>query len=127
MENDDKQFGYKRLIIWQNTRLLRRRVYEITERFPKIEMRRVSQMRDCARSAKQNIQEGYFKSTKSFINYLLITKGSLNELMGDLDDCKDDGLITNEEHNELFGLAGRTDYLVKRTIDGLHRKLNIRR
>ena len=38
----DKQ-GYRKLIVWQN-------VYK---------MRRVSHMRDSARSAKQNIQEGY--------------------------------------------------------------------
>lgn len=126
MEQQETQYGYRRLIIWQNTKTLRRRVYEITERFPKVEMRRVSQMRDCARSSKQNIQEGYFKSTKSFINCLLISKGSINELMGDLEDCEEDGLITKEEFDELFGLAGRTDYLIKRTIDGLRRKLNPR-
>lgn len=41
--------GFKKLIVWKNAYDLRRMVYEITRRFPKSEMRRVSQMRDAAR------------------------------------------------------------------------------
>lgn len=51
--------GFRKIIVWQNTYKLRKLVYEITKRFPQSEMRRVSQMRDAARSMKQNIQEGY--------------------------------------------------------------------
>ena len=66
--------GYKKLIVWKNAYKLRRKVYEITRRFPKIELRRVSQMRDAARSIKQNIQEGYGKSLGEYIHSLEISK-----------------------------------------------------
>jgi hypothetical protein len=46
--------GYKKLIVWQNCKLLRKMIYEITQKFPKSEYRRVSQMNDAARSTKQN-------------------------------------------------------------------------
>jgi len=71
-------YAYRKLIIWKNACEIRRKIYKITSRFPKLEMRRISQMNDAARSIKQNIQEGYFKSTKSYINYLITSKGSVN-------------------------------------------------
>jgi len=69
----EKEPGYKKLIVWQNAYKLRRIIYEITEQFSRAEMRRVSQMRDCSRSVKQNIQEGYRKTLPSYINYLNIS------------------------------------------------------
>ncbi len=50
--------GYKKLVVWKNAHKLRKLIYEMTKTFPKNEMRRISQMRDSARSVKQNIQEG---------------------------------------------------------------------
>jgi four helix bundle protein len=98
-------------------------VYGITKSFPKGEMRRVSQMRDAARSAKQNIQEGYSRrSLGSYIYFLGIAKSSLNELVGDIEDCYDDGLITKKTFEELNELCGKTDYLFMRLLQSLRRK-----
>lgn len=95
MSNFGPAEGYKRLIVWQNAAKLRKMVYEITKNFPKAEYRRVSQMRDAARSVKQNIQEGYKKhSLGEYIRHLDIACGSLGELAGDIDDCHEDRLIT---------------------------------
>ena len=86
-------------------------------------MRRVSQMNDAARSTKQNIQEGYKrKSLGEYIHSLTIAQGSLGELMGDVDDCYDDGLINKTELDELEEIMGKTDYLFKRLIQALERK-----
>ena len=49
--------AYEDLKFYQDIRTLRRLTYQITERFNKTHMRLVSQMRDAARSAKQNILE----------------------------------------------------------------------
>ncbi|MFV1917279.1 MAG: four helix bundle protein [Patescibacteria group bacterium] len=114
--------GYKKLVVWKNAYKLRRRVYVITKRFPKVEMRRVSQMRDAARSTKQNIQEGYGKSLGEYIHSLEISRGSLRELTGDIEDCRDDLLITSNELEELNELCGKTDYLFMRLIQSLRRK-----
>ena len=119
----DKQ-GYRKLIVWQNAYKLRKSIYVITKRFASAEMRRVSQMRDAARSIKQNIQEGYGRTLGLYINYLEISKGSLKELSGDVEDCFDDGLITNDEFKKLDALCGKTDYLFMRLIQSLRQKQN---
>lgn len=116
--------GFRKLIVWQNTYRLRKLVYETTKRFPQSEMRRVSQMRDAARSMKQNIQEGYGKSLGEYIHSLGISQGSVRELSGDVEDCFDDGLITGEEFERLNELYGKTDYLLMRLIQSLRRKAN---
>lgn len=114
------QGSYRRLIVWQNAARLRKLVYDITARFPRSEMRRVSQMRDSARSVKQNIQEGYCRSSiGEYIHFLEISQGSLGELSGDIDDCFEDKLITKKEFEVLDELCGKTDYLLKRLIQSL--------
>ena len=114
--------GFRKLIVWQNAYELRRIVYEITRRFPKSEMRRVSQMRGAARSVKQNIQEGYGRTLGLYINYLEISKGSLRELSGDIQDCFDDGLITKDEFRKASEIIGKTDYLFMRLVQSLRKK-----
>ena len=52
---------YENLKFYQDICEIRRFIYKITERFNKTHLRLVSQMRDAARSAKQNIREGYRK------------------------------------------------------------------
>lgn len=114
--------GYKKLIVWQNAYRLRRLVFEITKRFAMIEVRRISQMRDAARSIKQNIQEGYGKTLGEYLHSLEISRGSLRELSGDVEDCFDDKLITEEEFTELISLCGKTDYLFMKLIQSLRCK-----
>lgn len=68
--------GYKKLIIYQNLSRLRSLVYKSTSSFNKIHIRLVSQMRDAARSAKQNLAEGYMKNTLGdFIRSVEISRG----------------------------------------------------
>ncbi len=116
--------GYKKLIVWQIAYTLRQRVYNITKRFPKAEMRRVSQMNATARSVKQNIQEGYKQtSLPKYISYLRdIALPSLSELFGDIEDCYDDRLITEVEFKELRDLYGRGNFMFRRLINALERK-----
>ena len=124
-ESEKKQYGedgFRKLIVWKNAYELRKKIYEITKKFPRNEMRRISQMRDAARSVKQNIQEGYLKSTKEYIHSLEISRGSLAELLGDIDDCRDDLLIEISNFVELHSLCKRTGYLFHRLIQSLRRK-----
>jgi len=115
------QAGYKKLIVWQNAEKLRSLLYQITRRFKPIEFRRVTQMTDAARSVKQNMQEGYkCGSLGGYIRYLNISSGSLGEVKGDIDDCLQDGLIIQKEHEELDKLCGTTDYLLKKMIKSMH-------
>lgn len=112
--------GYKNLIVWKNAAKLRKLVYEITKRFPRSEYRRVSQMRDAARSIKQNIQEGYKRrSIREYIQSLSVAQGSLSELRGDIDDCYEDKLISHAEILGLNDLNAKTDYLFNRLMTSL--------
>lgn len=116
--------GYKKLVVWQNLKLLRKRVYDITSVFHKSEHRRVSQMQYAARSAKQNVQEGYGQTIGKYLNALNISQGSLHELHGDVEDCFEDHLITEEEFRELDKLCGTTDFLFKRLMQSLQKFRN---
>ena len=69
-------------------------------------------MRDAARSAKQNIREGYRKGTiGEFIHSIKISLGSLEELSGDVQDCKEDKLITEDEYLKFSKLYQSASYL----------------
>lgn len=115
--------GYAKLIVWREAAVLRRLVYRATQGFPSIELRRVSQMRDAARSVKQNIQEGYARrSLGEYIRFLEIAKSSLAELKGDIDDCLEDGLLGENSFKELDSSANRTDYLLFRLLQSLRNK-----
>ena len=118
----EENVSYKKLFVWKNSYELRRMVYQISLRFPKTEIRRISQMRDAARSVKQNIQEGYSKSLPSYINHLNIARGSLLELRGDIEDCFDDELISEQEFRKLLELVNKTQYLFKKLIESLNQK-----
>jgi four helix bundle protein len=113
--------GFRKLIVWQNAYKLRKLVYDTSARFPKSELRRVSQMRDAARSVKQNIQEGYGRTLREYMHYLGIAKGSLRELSGDIEDCRDDGLITQDEFAIFNELLCKTDYLFVRLLQSLRK------
>ena len=115
--------GYKKLVAWKNARELRALVFQLTSTFPRSEMRRVSQMRDAARSVKQNIQEGYQRrSLGEYIRGLDISKASLAELQGDLEDCREDEVLSSEAFEQAYDLCKRTDYIFVRLIQALYRK-----
>lgn len=114
--------AYENLRFYQEICEIRRKAYKITERFPKGEMRRVSQMRDAIRSAKQNIQEGYKKETAGeFAHSIKISRGSLEEFKGDFTDCLEDDLINKEEFSSLIKLVHSADYLSARYLIALYK------
>jgi len=122
-QNSLNEAPYKKLIVWQNARILRKKIYDITRGFSKSEYRRVSQMNDAARSVKQNIQEGYGQTLPKYINALRnIAKPSLSELRGDIDDCYEDNLISESEFKDLDSLCCKTDYLFMKLIRSLENR-----
>jgi len=113
---------YEKLKFYQNICEIRRLIYKVTERLEKMNVRLVIQMRDSARSAKQNIREGYRKDTVGeFAHSIKISAGSLGELEGDIDDCFEDGLVAEEEYKKLKDLFGQTNYQIDRYIDAIHK------
>ncbi len=77
-------------------------------------------MCDAARSAKQNIREGYKKETVGeFAHSIRISRGSLEELGGDAEDCLQDHLINQTEYAQIAQLIKSADYLSARYLYSL--------
>ena len=113
---------FEDLKFYQNICEIRKVIFDITEHFDSIHVRLVRQMRDAARSAKQNIREGYMKdSVGEFAQGIKIAKGSLHELKGDLNDCFEDGLIQKNQHDFLQDMIGKTNNQMDRYLDSLYR------
>lgn len=73
---------YKDLLIWQKGILLAEHAYVLTKDFPQDEIYSLTnQIKRSAVSISSNIAEGYGRnSTKSYVNFLKIARGSLYEL-----------------------------------------------
>ena len=116
---------YEKLKFYQDACELRRLIVQITERFEKIHMRLVSQMRDAAHSAKQNIREGYSRgSLAEFLRAIRISQGSLEELSGDINDCLEDKLISSKEHEKLTGLCKSALYMSSQYVKSMNKSAN---
>jgi len=117
-----KEMPYEKLKFYQDICNIRRLIYQITERFTKANLRLISQMRDAARSAKQNIREGYKKgSIGEFIHSIKISQGSLEELSGDVEDCLEDNLISKEEFTQFSKLFRSAEFMSSRYIEALYK------
>ncbi len=74
--------SYKDLLIWQKGIQIAVEVYKITQEFPPEEMFGLTnQLRRASNSISLNIAEGYGRhTTKSYVNYLVNTRSTLNEV-----------------------------------------------
>lgn len=91
--------SYKDLLIWQKGIELTEKVYQLVKTFPNDELYALtSQIKRCSISIPSNIAEGYGrKSTKNYIQFLRISRGSLFELETQLIIAKKLNYITDEE------------------------------
>jgi len=100
--------SFKDLIVWQKTIELVNEIYKVTKPFPKEEMYGLSsQIRRAAISIPANIAEGWGRgTTKSYIQFLEISRGSLFEL------------------NTLIIISYNQEYLNREICDEIENKLN---
>lgn len=102
--NDPNGFQY--LGVWQNAALLRVLVRKFTLTLPLKELRLKAQLDDAARSQKRNIEEGWKRPTTSeYLNFLGYAQGSLEEVKGDLRDCKTDGFLKSQPGSTLIDIG----------------------
>lgn len=102
---------------WKKAHELTLKIYEITKDFPKDELFGLtSQMRRASTSVPCNIVEGKARgSSKDFKRFLLIARGSLEELKYQILLSKDLNYINEEKNNELQNKAKE----VGRLLNGL--------
>ncbi len=95
--------GYQYLAVWQNAALLRVLIRKFTLTLPLKESRLKAQMDDSARSVKRNIEEGWKRATtKEYLDFLGFSQGSLEEVYGDVNDCRTDGFIKSVPGSSLY-------------------------
>ena len=82
MEKKPKISSFKDLKVWQKAMDISVEVYQLTAGFPTQEIYGLTnQIRRAPNSVSLNIAEGHGRnSTKSYVNFLNIANGSLNEL-----------------------------------------------
>ena len=92
--------SFRNLIAWQRGMELVRAVYLVTQRMPREErFGLTTQMRRAAVSVPSNIAEGYARqSTRDYIKYLRIARGSLAELSTHVDLAMSMEMISLDQH-----------------------------
>jgi four helix bundle protein len=94
--------SFRDLIVWQKSIMLVKKIYELTKKFPLEERYSLSsQMQRAAVSIPSNIAEGWMrKSSKSFIQFLRISLGSVGELETQTEIAKQEEYIDDVEYQE---------------------------
>jgi four helix bundle protein len=116
--------SFEKLEVWQKSHTLVRSVYKLTSMFPKDERYGlISQIRRSAVSVPANIVEGRARrSTKDFIRFLMISRGSLEELEYLLFLSKDLTFLDQTSYTYLTKQTGE----VSAMLNGLIRSLRDR-
>ena len=116
--------SYRELIVWQRATDLAESVYTMTCGFPRQEVYGLtSQVRRSAVSVASNIAEGQGrKSTRDFLNFLSIARGSLCETETQVLLAQRLGYLKGHDGSGLLSQAAE----VGRLINGLARALSRR-
>jgi len=111
------------LHVWQEARVLVKDIYTVTKQFPREEIYALtSQMRRAAVSVPSNISEGAARtSTKEFLQFLSIARGSLSGLETQVILTTDLGYIENNE--PLLSRIDRTFSLLGGLINSIQKKV----
>jgi four helix bundle protein len=98
--------SYRELIVWQKAMEVAAIVYKLVKRLPKEETYSLSdQMRRAAVSIPGNIAEGQARnSSKEFIQFLAIAKGSKAELETQLLLCVKIGYLDEQDIEEVMNI-----------------------
>jgi four helix bundle protein len=115
---------HRDLLAWQKGMALAKAVYEATRAFPKEELFGLtSQIRRAAVSVPANIAEGSGRgSTKEFLQFLMIARGSLAEVETLLLLAKDLSMVSGEAFAKLEILINEISALIGGLIASLRRR-----
>lgn len=113
--------SYRELEVWQKSMNLVEFCYKITGEFPKEELYSLTnQIRRAAVSIPSNIAEGQSRwSTKEFLRFLSIAKGSLSELETQLILAQRLNYLSETALNEIIELTNE----IGKMISGLRKSL----
>lgn len=112
---------YTNLLVWKESHKLVLKIYNITEKFPQNEMYGlVSQIRRAAVSIPSNIVEGKSRgSQKDLLRFLMISRGSLEEVKYQILLSKDLEYISENEYNEIKEITENVGKLLNGFINSI--------
>ncbi|WP_243293027.1 four helix bundle protein [Bacillus sp. FJAT-47783] len=104
----------RKLIVWQRSHELVLKIYEITKAFPKDEQFGLtSQIRRAAVSVPSNIVEGKGRgSDKEYKRFLLIARGSLEEVKYQLLLARDLKYIDEREYHSILKVTDEVGKMI---------------
>lgn len=114
--------SYKDLLIWQKGIEITNNVYRLVQFFPNEEMYALtSQIKRSAVSIPSNIAEGFGRnSSKSYINFLKISRGSLYELETQLIIAEKQKFIHDSDlFSKIIGLISEEGKMINSYINKL--------
>ncbi len=105
--NNRRAFRFENLEVWQKARVLNRRVYAVSRKFPEQErFALTSQIRRASISISYNIAEGLGRNSDTdFAHFLEIAYRSLMETISQLFLALDESYITESEFEEILSEA----------------------
>lgn len=117
--------NYKELLVWKEARALTHMIYDLVRFFPQEEIYCLSaQMRRAVVSIGSNIAEGAGRgSTKDYLHFLYIARGSAYELETQLVYCDDLDFMGKEFSKNLHDQVSKVIYLLNRLINALKKNI----
>lgn len=117
--------SYRELIVWQKSKRLAVNIYKFTDYLPsKAKFSLAEQMNRAAISIPSNIAEGNGRnSTKDYIHFLYVAKGSLFELLTQIEICLEVYPELKELINPLFYQCEEVRRMLIKLIKQLKLKL----
>lgn len=109
---------YRELIVWQKSIDLAIMVYEAVKTLPKEELYSLSdQIRRAAISIPSNIAEGNQRNTtRDYLRFLSIAKGSLGELETQLIICERLNFLSNEQTTPIMNQCTEVSKMLNKLI-----------
>ncbi len=116
--------SFRDLKVWKEAHQFVLNIYKITSEFPKIELYGLtSQIRRASSSIPANIAEGFGRfSTKEYIQFLIIARGSLEEVNYFLILSKDLTYITETNYQLLSKQTDNIGKMINGLINSLRKK-----
>lgn len=119
--------SYRDLIVWQKSMALVKSVYSVVRsHFPNNEEYALSsQIRRSCISIPSNIAEGFGRnSTKDYVRFLQIARGSLFELQTQVLISFDLGYIDNEQQNEILQSTNEIEKMLNSLINKVENSID---
>jgi len=116
-------FGFEKLDVYNKGIAFTEEIYQLSTKFPGSEKFGItSQLRRAAVSSVLNIAEGKGQSTKEYIYFLNVARGSLNECIAVLDITLALGYIQKKVRDNLYSKIEELSKMLGGLIKSLKRR-----